>query len=828
MPERQPITDQELRTLVDNEIRESMGELSGELADERARAMDYYHGEPVGKLAAPSSDRSSVVMTTVRDTVEWLKPELMRVFAKADKVVEFQPVSAEDEQQAEQETQAVNHIFWRQNNGFLLLYTAFTDALLQKTGVFKWWIEESEHRTREEYDGLTDIKLQQLEADPDLEAIEREPSEVPSLGGMPLHHVVFERVAKRKRIKVEVIPPEEFLISGDARSLNIAEDMPRFVGHYTEKTQTELLEMGFSPQDVELMARGGGEFVEQWDEEYFARYNLTDEQQHIYDTEGHESQRKIKLVEGYMQVDKDGDGYAELLKVWRAGDFCQDEECDQIPFSAITPNILSHKFYGMSIADMVEDLQEIATTVLRSGLDNLYQTNNMRPIINKRVDLDSLLVSRPGAPIYVDDQDPVQGAVEPFAPPPMWKDMLPFMEWQDGVRKDRTGVGDEVMGLDPQTLSNANTGVVMQAFEAARSKIELIARIFAETGIKWLFQGIHELCRKSYDQPLRYKLRNQYVEVQPTEWLERDDITVSVGTATGSEQRELAALQRIGELQQAMIAAGGLGVTVIPSNVHKMSVDTIEAMGKKDAESYFFDPMLRQNPQVMQLVQAQLPQQQDPSSGLIQANMQIEQGKSQVEMAKAQMQAQLKQAELMLKREEMGLKADVERMKADMGAMTKAAEQGTEIQKAQMKLAVDKIGQAIKAMEVSADSKHDALSTVIDKYRADIAAFTTLETKRMEIAQRDYTAVMEAEQRVSETAQHATDANANIGEVLGRVNSMMDAIHKDMLQRMAAFDDMKARLDAPKVIKRDVNGHIVSVGDQPVVYDETGNLSQIG
>lgn len=809
------ISDVELRALVDNEIREAMGELSGELSNDRARAMDYYHGEAVGKLAVPGTDRSSAVLTVTRDSIEWLMPEMMRILAKADKIVEFEPVGQEDEEAAEQETQALNHIFWRQNPGFLILYSWIKDALIQKNGIVKWWLDESETKTREEHQGLTEMALLQMENDPELTAIERSPSDIASVTGEPLHDVTYERVKKRKRICVEVLPPEEALISSDCRSINIQEANPRFVGHFTEKTRTELLEMGFPSDAVDKMARGGGEFIEEWDQEYYARYRLTDEQQHIHGSTPHESQQKIKLVEGYMRLDIDGDDYAELVRIWRAGDYCEHEKCDQIPLAAITPNILTHKFYGMSIAEQVEDLQEIGTAVLRNVLDNMYQVNNTRPVANERVDIDSLLQSRPGAPIYVDDSQDVQGAVMPFAPPPMWKDGLQYLEWQDGARKDRIGVGDEVMGLDPNTLSKINTGVMQQALDAARGKIEIIARIFAETGIKWLFQGMHELARKSYDQPLRYQLNNRYVEVNPQEWRERTNMVANVGTATGSQEQELIALSRIGELQQAMIQAGGLGLTVVPSNVYEMAIDTAKALGKKDAEKYFFDPMMRANPRVMEALQVQMPQQQgDPNASLVQAQMTIEQGKAQVAMQKTQVEAQLKQAELMLKDKELGIEAQVERMKQEMQAIRDAAKNQTDIEKAAMSNQADRIDSAIKAMEVENRAAMDAQRALIDTYKAELQSLTTLQAKAMEIAQKDHAAVMAAEERVSTTAESVTAEGGSMQKALAEIT---EAIH-----------ELREQMESPKEVERGEDGRPTAIGGRPITYNGDGTIRRIG
>ncbi|MHC4707895.1 MAG: portal protein, partial [Planctomycetota bacterium] len=695
------ITDQELKAIVNSEVRSAMGELTGELASDRADSMDYYYGEPIGKLYQPNEDRSSVVITTLRDTVEWMMPQLMRMFAQPDKVVEFDPVGSEDEEAAEQETQAINHIFWRTNEGFLILYTWFKDALLQKNGTVKYWIDESEDRDKEEYDGLTDLALTQLMEQDEYEVLEHEVSEVQSMDGSQLHHVVLERKTKTKTIHVEVIPPEEFLISDDAVSLDVQTRRPRFVGHRTDKTASELRVMGFSDEAIEEMMKSGDE-SDRYDEEHVARYNYSDEQAIL--TGGtnysHESQKKASLIEGYLEIDRNGDGYAELLRVYTAGSYIEAEETDCVPFACLTPYINPHKHHGLSQYDMVHDIQEIATQTFRNVLDNMYQTNNQRPIVNENVDLDSLLVSRPGAPIYTETTGPVANDLGSFAPPPMWKEGLTILEYLDQVRKDRTGIGDETMGLDPSTLANANTGVMLEAIEAARGKIELIARIFAETGIKWLFRGIHELARKSYDQELRYELSGKYVQVNPQEWRKRTNLTVNVGTASGSQQRELAALLQIGQTQEKMVQAGGLGVTVLPVHIYQTAKELAENLGMKDGDKYFFNPLMRQDPQIQQWIQAQMPQQgPDPQMQLLQATAQIEGGKLQVASQKNQLEHQARMNELALKREEMAIKGQLESMKTQLGAIQEGAKNQTAAEKIRADADAKEIANLIKGLE---------------------------------------------------------------------------------------------------------------------------------
>lgn len=771
MPE--PISDLELRALIDSEVRAAMGELTGDLSSERAVSMDYYLGENSGKLRQDDPDRSSVVMTTVRDTVEWIMPQLMRMFARPDAVVEFDAIDDEDEERAKEETKAINHIFWRENEGFLILETWFKDALLQKDGIVKWYIEEREEREEEKYDGVTPIGLVQLEADPEVEAVDTEESEIPSIGPFPLQKVTFQRKKKCKYICVENIPPEEFLISSDARSLSInGKNPPRFVGHYTTKTQSELREMGFSETEIHQMIRASDRWWDKHDQEDVARYHLSDEDPAVSgQQEAHKSQRKIHLVEAYVTVDRNGDGYAELLKCLRAGDFLRVEPAKCRPFAAITPVILPHKFFGLGEGDMMQDLQEINTSVMRNVMDNIYQTNNARPVVNDSVDLDSLLTSRPGAPIYVEGVVPPQQALMPYAPPPLWKDGLTLLEYFEGVRKDRTGVGDETQGLDPSTLANANTGVMLQAMEAARAKIELIARNFAETGMKWLFRGLHDLCRDEYDQPLTYGKGKSRSETQPQQWRKRSLLTVNVGVASGNKQQKQFALTQIAAIQEKMIRAGGLGVTLLPSNVYQLAVDAAESL-EQDGDRYFFNPMLRQLPQAQQMIQAQMPQQgPDPQMALLQANMQAEQGRTQVAAEKAQLDARIKEAELQLKQQELAQKTRLETMNQQLQALEAQAKNQTETDKAEMTAAAKAVEADIKVLQTEIAARQEQQQAAIDQYRAELQSYTQLEAKRMELAQKEREAADQALAQAKETESTFAEMVMRIGDRLDELAS---------------------------------------------------------
>ena len=145
MKSEAPKTDEELLARVDGEITDALG-YGDTISEQRNEAMRYYYGEPFGNEV---DGRSQYVDRTVQDTIEWIKPSLMRVFASGDELVQFVPKTSEDVAMAEQATDYVNYVVRQDNDGWSMMYNWFTDALLQKNGIVKvWWNEYEEVETR--------------------------------------------------------------------------------------------------------------------------------------------------------------------------------------------------------------------------------------------------------------------------------------------------------------------------------------------------------------------------------------------------------------------------------------------------------------------------------------------------------------------------------------------------------------------------------------------------------------------------------------------------------------------------------------------------------
>ena len=651
---KQQMTDESLISIIDREV--GSGGLNGELEDQRRKALDYYNGEPFGNEL---EGRSSVVSTDVMDVVEWSMPILMRIFGSGDEIGRFEPQNPDDVEAAEQATDYCNYVFFRENDGFKLLYDVMKDALLSKTGIFKIVWKEDEEVERESYEGLSDEEFQLLVMDDAVEVVEHTAiggdasiqvesmdqeamidSSIMSESIPPEHNVTIMRKVNSGKVDIEVVAPEEFYISRTARTIEEA----NFVCHRTRYTVGQLIELGFDDAEEYV-----SESDQRFDQEYIAR-NFLDGTSSKMQQEGDESDpsmREIWIDEAYIRCDWSGNGITEIRKVWKTGDrIILNEEVDAIPFTNICPLPMPHKFYGFSIADIVMDLQLIKSTLWRNILDNIYHLNNGRfECLDGRVNMDDLLTNRPAGVVRVKEM----GAVRRLDAPDIGKSPYEMLNYIDTVRDSRTGITKFNQGLDANVLQQTTATAYVQQMQSSQARIELIARVFAETGISAMYKRIYELLQKHSDKSKVVMLRNKWVEVDPASWKKQCDFTVRVGLGNGNRDQNLVHLQSLVAIQEKIIAAGGMGLLVTPKNVFNTLKEIGMNMGLKNIEEYITDPDEGQ-------AQGQQ-QQEDPEAG----KQQVEAMKVQVDMQKLKLEAKkLEIEEEKLKFEEQKLMAEMQ------------------------------------------------------------------------------------------------------------------------------------------------------------------------
>mgnify|MGYP003648535698 FL=1 len=649
------MTDIELQGIVGSEIDDAIDYIDNWVSPLRAKATEYYRGEPFGN---EEEGRSQVVSMDVRDTVQAIMPSLMRIFHGSDRTVEYSPQSEEDVPAAKQATEYANFIINRDNRGFLEMHSAFMDALVRKVGIMKCYWEDNTETETINYTGLDDNALAALMSDPevdveiDMSTPMGEPMIHPETGQIvipPMSHDVRAVYTHADgRVKMEAVPPEEFLISRVAKSVEDAE----FVAHRRVVTVSELVAMGYEYDDVVTMAT-----IDDGMDMNVERRTRNPAIVNEMSSRNDPAMRKVLYIESYIKVDFDGDGIAELRKVCTAGDankILNNEPCALAPFATICPDPEAHDFFGLSVADSVMDIQRIKSNIMRSTLDSLSLSIHPRvAIVEGMVNIDDVMSTEMGSVI----RQRAAGQVQPLNVPFVGQSAFPVLQYMDEIKEARTGISKASAGLDAGALQSSTATAVAATVSAAAQHIEMIARVFAETGVKRLYELVLHNIITHQDKARMVRLNNDFVEIDPKSWNAKMDVSVNVALGRGSDTERMMMLRQIGEMQKEAMAT--MGPQNPLTDINKMS-NTLKEMTKlagfKDVSKFWSDPAQFQPPP---------PQPKEPT---------VEEQLVQVQIQSIRADMEKKAAELALDREKMIMDDDRKRDELDADLFVKAEE----------------------------------------------------------------------------------------------------------------------------------------------------------
>lgn len=706
--------EQFLLQIIGDELNQSAGGNENEFIDSnRKQALAYYLGQKKGNEV---EGRSQVVSTDVADAIEWIMPEVMEQISKFDEIVTFDPVSAQDEDQAQLESKFVYNVLMKENEGFLILHQAVKDALMQKNGIIKTWFENETKSDVKLYTGLSDEELQYLTAKQNYRIMEQSSvvdeqateqmmmqfqqiaQQAIMMGQTPpqppqpimLHNVKLAMDFTVPRIKVCSVPPEEFRINRQHNTPNPRE--ARFTAHVMLKSASDLIRSGIPKELVDSLPRGE---IDDDDRDY--RFYMQNET--VYPTRevsNDKSQDLIEVAECYMWVDVNEDGVSEFMKIEVAGGDnpthilrMEEMSVDDHPFVSVLAIMMSHKFFGLSVFDRLKELQDQKTALWRNILDNLYLQNNQRTtVLEGQVNLDDLLVSRPGGII----RQRVPGAVEPIVTPSIGQDAYQMMEYLDQVRAGRVGVNPE----GPLNLQDIGDRVgsqgVAQLMAAREAVVGLITRVIAETGIKPLMIQIRNQARQHLDAVHNFNYRNSWRAIKPTDWPARYNTTVHVGTGSGNNNYQLQAI--MGIIEQQNLLSQTPQALVGPEQRYQALKKYCILTGIGSPEAYFLDP------------KSDAGQQQ---AGALQQNQQEQKMKEdQMNASLLQMQAKLAEAEMQKAQAQQAnvqLKAQVDMVNGQLEEAKAIADSAEESAKLQLEYDKLKSAEALKITEIESKER---------------------------------------------------------------------------------------------------------------------------
>lgn len=645
----------ETHAIIKRLIQEAIQHYEEELLPAQEEATDRYFGRPYGD---EEEGRSKVVSTEIRDAIEAVMPSLLRIFLGGETTVEFRPRGPEDVELAKQQTDAINYIVREEGNAFKTFMATFDDALLRRLGPMKAWWDESIEVKSDEYHGLTSEQLALLTQDENTRVewveeagthtiTESGPEGEPIVVEVPLYNARITRHVKEGRIRIEAIPNEEFAYSPGARELEDA----RCVVHRREVHAGDLIAMGI-PRDAVEDAIGRTAALEGHELSESRAHTHQDPREHA---EGDWSTRPVLYTEAYVKIDKDGDGIGERRMFQCLGpDYKpvddEGEIVDGLPFAVFTARPLAHRLEGMSFYDFLKDIERIVSQVERGVLDSMALALEPQTFVNdQRVNLGDLASPEINGIVRVkgDPNVLVREVKHQFIGP----EALSVLEYYQHKKEERTGITKASQGLDADSLQSATKAAVAGTLAAAQQRIELIARAFAETGMRPLFKILLRLVIRHQNRPFMVRLRGHYVEVDPRDWDATMDVVVNVGLGTGSFEERMQALTAIAEDQLTLMQSGS--PLVGWSEVRATRAKLIELLGFRAADEFYRPWGPTEEEQYQQMLAQQQPS--DPNAALVEIERERAQAKTALEELKLQISAAQEERKLQMEERKLAI-----------------------------------------------------------------------------------------------------------------------------------------------------------------------------
>jgi hypothetical protein len=675
------LEEQDIESIVATAVGDAVDFIESEISPSRVKAQRYFDGAvDIGH----EQGRSKVVSTKVRDIIRSIKPSLMRIFLSNDKFVEYTPKGPEDFANAQQATQYM-HWKFQELGGYKIINDAFHDALVKKSGIVKVYWEDYQEGKSFTFDNLNDDEFALIVNEDDIEVIEHSETIEMSMDEMGMeiesktHAIKIIKQFDKGKICVESVPPEEFFVDQNARSINNA----YVVAHRTEMRVGDLVAMGFDFDEVSDLS-GLAESGSMVDEEIFARRGFYKDRK--TESKNDPSMKPVLVTEAYMKMDIEGTGIPMMYKFILGGSdykLLDHEACDEIPFAVFECDPEPHAFYGRSIADLVINDQDATTSMLRGILDNVALSNNPQlGVVEDLVNMDDVLNNEIGAIIRMRQI----GSIEPIAIPFIAGQTLPALQYMDDLVEGKTGVSRASMGLDPDALKNTTATAVANTMSAGAGQIEVIARNFAEGGMKQMFKlMLNEMVKNSNEEEFM-RMNGEYVPIDPRVWNTNMDITVNVGLGTGKEDAKAVALgQALGMQMQVWQSYGPQNGMVTMTQIRNTLADMLAISGIRNADRYFMPLTPEIEQQIIQQQQEAAQQAQqaqtDPNQAYLEAEQMKVESKAQTDMMNAQLNAQKAVAQDDLARDKMD--QDLILKSAELIARYKADVDKNEIQQMQ-------------------------------------------------------------------------------------------------------------------------------------------------
>jgi len=585
---KEAVSDEELINVIEAGVQSSSGDWlnSSDLTRERLKSTYEYAGVAAAHLAPQGV--STIVDTSTTEVVEAYTAVLSDLFLSNNRIARFIPYDDTPGafKASKDAANLVNYCIFKKNKGWEILQTWMKASLLWKNSVIRWdYIEDFDY-VMEEYEEIDEAKLDEILSDENIEIV-NELTLNPTSETISYIDVRLRKKIDKSRIKLEVIPPESFRISNEAKDIEDA----NFVGLQSEMTRSDLRKFypewaaGLTEQEWQSLGTdedwlGSGNYSE----DVAARKEITG-QRYWQGYEGKntypaEASREVTLTESWIRVDRDGDGIAELKHFITVGNhILYEEDTETIPLASIVPIDIPHEFFGLSMADFTRSSTLASTAILRGFVENTYLTNYSPKLADPNVVDFSALQNMKPKQIIPTNGNP-QGAVAALAPETISTGTVPLLEHLQMIKEQATGMSKAAQGLNDTLYVSGNSEQKLSAVQsAAQKRIQHIARRFAETGFKRLISGIYNTLYQNMKGKQTYAMDGIYGTVDMSELPSRMDVEIMLDIGENSNANAINKLSKIGADILPSLNQQGVGMVIKPTAPAVLATKLIEAMG---------------------------------------------------------------------------------------------------------------------------------------------------------------------------------------------------------------------------------------------------------
>ena len=571
---------EEVISLVSSKVANCSDWYDTKLSTERETVLQHYNGTHPKRQHNGSS---SYVSSDVYDSVEMMKAQLLETFATGHDIVKFTPVGPEDIEPARIATAYTAHMVFDKNDGFGTFSDIIHDGLTARVGVAKVYWDEYYDESEETFENITIDEVEALAASEEIQELEAEVDEETGIANGKL-----KRRRDTSKVCIDVIPPEEFLIEERANSIEDA----KVVSHRTPKTRSELIKMGYKKSQIDNI-NFQQESEVSLSPDYIARREPVSGNHTIGSDEVQKELELVLLYETYMELALEKDGVARLYRIVHADkEIFEIEQVDRKPFKAFIPLPLPHMFYGNNFANRVVPHQTARTALTRSVLDHAAITNNPRlqvlkgGLLNPR----ELLDNRLGGLVNVNRPD----AITPMAQAPLNPFVFEIISMVRENREETTGISSLSQGLNRDAISKQNSAdLIDKMVTVSQQRQKIIARNFGKF-VKELWLEVYRLIIENEDKQRIFEYAGNYVEINPSAWEERKDVTVSLHLGYGEQEKEAAKLV---QLYSALAQDPALQPMFSVAKRHRLIQDAATKQGIKNIDDYLERPENVEPPQ---------------------------------------------------------------------------------------------------------------------------------------------------------------------------------------------------------------------------------------